>query len=251
MGFSKNILDAFREYAEACAPKEACGFITPDGFVASINISNRPEEEFKIASHEILANTGYLAVLHSHTNNKAFPSFSDIQGQIDTAVPWGLCLVKDGKASDVHFWGAGIADNVPLLGRPFRHGPTGTDGKGDCFALCKDYYRLTHNIILPEFPRQDGWWEEEGENLYTEGFSKAGFYEIGKGNSIPHGVKAGDAVLMKWGRKVVGPHHAGIILGKGLLLHHRDKRLSERVPMVDWLRHVTHWLRHEGLREVK
>ena len=36
----------------------------------------------------------------------------------------------------------------PLIGREFRHGASGSDDKGDCYALIKDWYFLEKGVKI-------------------------------------------------------------------------------------------------------
>lgn len=263
--FSENAIECARSWAEKCYPEECCGIISngefvkcdniielldcfSDGCQVSCNKSNRCRlKDFEI-NHNINLMFDIQAVIHSHTNGRNFPSSSDMSGQMAMGIPWGICSVYEEnnkpKASDVHFWGDQIP-KVPLVGRQFRHGPTGTDGRGDCYALMRDAYLEMFGIRLPEFPRDDDWWND-GENLYEDGFRQAGFEVIGTGQHPSQSPIPGDAVLMKWVRRSPGPHHAAMITENGLVLHHRAGHLSGHEPLLPWIKHITHWLRYVG-----
>jgi cell wall-associated NlpC family hydrolase len=123
-----------------------------------------------------------------------------------------------------------------LLGRDFRPGPSGSDGRGDCYALIRDWYAEHRGIELPEFPRDDEWWEH-GEDLYRENFAAAGFVQI-----APEAMQPGDVVLAQVMASTT--NHGGIVLPNGLVLHHLRNRLSRAEPLGPWMRFVTHVLRY-------
>lgn len=60
---------------------------------------------------------------------------------------------------------------APLIGRPFVHGIF------ECLTLVQDHYRRELDIKLPEYSRDDDWWNR-GENLYLEHLPAAGFIRV-------------------------------------------------------------------------
>lgn len=229
-----------REAAEAF-PQEAVWLITEAGCSRVPNVHADPEAYFEVAKEDTcraLAE-GLLAVVHSHPSGVPAPSAADMQGQLDSGVPWGL-LGTDGVGSTgIHWWGDG-APVAPLVGRTFHHGIT------DCYALIKDYYLLERGVTLPEYPRDWRWWEK-GQDLFSEGFRAAGFRVIDQQE-----VREGDVWLAQIGSKVV--NHGGVWLGQDLCLHQvcsgsqpiDTTRVSRREPVFRYLPYITHWLRHEG-----
>lgn len=231
----KQIAD-IRAHALAEYPRECCGIIEHGQYLPLTNSHQTPESDFAIdltawAEHEI------EAIVHSHPDAADEPTAADIAGQIETAVPWALCSVKSGEVSRPYTWGGDYTP--PLIGREFRHGPSGTDDKGDCYALIKDWYKLERNIELPEFPRDDEWWKNGGD-LYEHGFAEAGFKDMGL-TSAP---ESGDVVLMAINSAV--NNHAAIYLGDGMILHHLHGRLSRREPACLWRKMFKRWIRHEN-----
>lgn len=248
--FGPDIIAAIRQHAIVEFPKESCGFVTPDGYRPCRNVAENPEADFAISPEEYLAAGTVLAVVHSHPNGPVFPSAFDMRGQIDMAVPWGLVATNGEIASVPFFWGDGVPI-PPLVGRDFRHGPSGTDGLGDCYAVIKDGFAVGRGgmaaqgvtghwpfdpIGLPEFPRDDEWWTKGGD-LYRDGFQVAGFSRIGIEDARP-----GDVFLAQIRSPV--PNHGGLYLGDGLILHHLASRLSRREPIGGWLKYVVMVLRY-------
>lgn len=233
-----------RRHAIDAYPEEACGLVVSDGprvrYVRVNNIAPNPRESFAMplrvwARHQI------RAVVHSHPDKSADdgPSASDMRQQIATALPWGLTCTDGVAASPVIWWG----DMLPvpdLVGRPFRHGPSGSDGAGDCYALIRDWYRVERGIVLREFPRDVEWWNN-GADLYRQGFGDAGFRRLDTDREQP---QPGDVFLAQVRSPV--PNHGGIYLGSGLVLHQLSNRLSRREPVGPWAKMITHWLRYEG-----
>ena len=125
------------------------------------------------------------------------------------------------------------------MGRGFRHGVT------DCYSLIRDYYRLERDVVLPEFPRDWEWWCNE-QDLYRDGFGKAGFERL-----VDVDLRPGDVFLAQIRSGV--PNHGGVYLGDGLALHHLAARLpvdatrlSRREPIDRWMKFISHWLRYTG-----
>jgi proteasome lid subunit RPN8/RPN11 len=227
--FEKDI----RKHALREFPKESCGLITPYGYIACKNIAEKPEDHFEISWDEIAPHSGrILAYVHSHKWDSKGPGKSDMEGQIATNLPWGIILCSGETTKGPFYWGD-MLECPPMLNREFRHGPSGTDGRGDCYALIKDWYKVNRNIILPEFPRDDHWWEEvkdKNDNLYMNGFKKAGF------ERITTELQEGDVILMQ-DRKFQVINHAGIYLGNNIVLHHREGKLSGRV-LLEHIRNI-------------
>lgn len=241
---------AAREHAIAAYPNEACGLILKDGsYVALDNVAANPRQQFDCSEGRvpyILAGV-VASMVHSHPYEKTTlystetphdfgPSAHDMVQQIADGFPWGVIATNGIISSPVLFWGETI-EPVALRGRQFRHGPTGTDGKGDCYALIKDYYKQELNIVLPEGPRDYEWWVHN-ENLYLDNIMRAGFIVIPSKDAVP-----GDVFLAQINSAV--PNHGGVLLDQGLLLHHLSNRVSREEPLVGWRRHIVTWIRHK------
>lgn len=236
MNITEKIISDIKQHAAEAYPQEACGIITSKSrYVRMENTAADPKKDFRIEPAEMLKyEVG--AVVHSHPGGPCYPSESDMAGQIATAVPWGICIVDSaGEVSTPFFWGSSEF-MPPLLGRSFRHGPSGSDGCGDCYALIRDWYLLERGIKLQEYPRADGWWEK-GQNLYENFFQEAGFYEIRAEEAREGDVFMGRVLCSKI-------NHAGILLEDGLILHHLAGRESRREPVGRWMKLIDKWVRY-------
>jgi len=233
MMFGQEIEREIRKHAMREFPKESCGLITSYGYIPCRNKAEKPEDHFEISWEEISPHeSNILAYVHSHKWNSQGPGKSDMQGQIQTRVPWGIILCSGEATKGPFYWGD-MLDPPPLLNREFRHGPSGTDGRGDCYALIKDWYKINRGIIIPEFPRDDYWWKrpkEENDNLYMTGFKKAGFEQVSGDPEI------GDVILMQ-DRDLAVVNHAGVYIGNNIVMHHREGKLSGRV-LIEYLRGI-------------
>lgn len=220
-------------------PQESCGFIIDDEYHPKKNIAEEPNGNFKIHANAFVAaeKKGLQAIVHSHPNGFQCPTKADMDGQLRTAVTWGVVwLDGEGDVLGPAWWGDDLPIQ-PLIGRPFVHGVY------DCYSLVRDTYRLEHDIILPEFPRGPDWWDH-GEDLYAKGFEDAGFYRISESDMRP-----GDCFMCRFKSPVT--QHAGVYLGGNQALHHLTKRLSRRDTMSSWKKYVTHWVRHKDQKPIE
>ncbi|WP_373947539.1 C40 family peptidase [Pandoraea sputorum] len=172
-----------------------------------------------------------VGVVHSHPDSPAAPSEADLVGCEATGLPWHILSWPTDDLRTIEPSGY-IA---PLIGRTFAHGVL------DCWSLVRDFYARELGIELPDFERRDDWWAQ-GENLYMEGYPKAGFVVVNQ--DAPE--KVGDVILMQ--RRAEVPNHAGVYLGGGLMLHHMHGRLSTREVYGGYWREITRCvLRHQNL----
>lgn len=229
-----DVLEALREHAAQECPRESCGVVViwkgRQRYVPCRNIADKSEnfvihpEDFAAAEH--LGET--VLIVHSHPYTAPLPSDADLTMCERTAVPW---LIVNWPTGAVHIFNPS-GYKAPLIGRQFSHGVL------DCYALVKDFYERELKIVLPEFEREELWWEK-GQNLYLENFQTAGF-------SVVSDLQQYDAFLMMVGSPV--PNHAAIYLGDGFIMHHLLNRLSSRDVYGGWYQKITvKTLRHKDL----
>lgn len=227
--FGPEVIAAIKADGIARYPEEACGLVTADGYVPFPNVADDPRRHFEmpVEALSLIAAGGVLAVAHSHPDGPAGPSLADQQQQIAMGIPWGIVVVRGEMAEEPIWWGPGIPDQ-PYSGRDFRWGPTGTDGKGDCFALVHDWYRRERGLVMRERAR-DGTWQDHSPLLYEDGWKDEGFTPVFRQDLQP-----GDAILFSI-RNKGRLNHAGVFVGDGVFLHHPANRLSEATNVVTWL----------------
>ncbi|MBS7812343.1 NlpC/P60 family protein [Roseococcus pinisoli] len=237
--FGAAVEAAIQKHAVEMHPQEACGVVTAQGYVRCANVADDPLKNFAISEEELALHRPIFAIVHSHPGGSLTPSELDQQRQIDGDLIWGICAVHhdpvDGLTPlPVLWWGDGVwqdHDLPPLIARPFRWGPTGTDGAGDCFSLARDYYQLHHGFLMDEVARASGFWRR-GADPYGTRWKSAGFEKIELTDMQP-----GDAVFLCIRADV--PNHAAIFLGEGgLILHHLENHLSYREPLARWTNSV-------------
>ena len=191
-------------------------------------------------------------MVHSHPDAAALPSEADRVACEASGLPWYIVAVAkdlDGKvkAGEIRgFTPEGF--QAPLLGRQFAHGVL------DCYSLVRDWYARERGITLPDFPREDGWWEPgRAGDLYMDHYAEAGFRPL-----QPHEALApGDVVVMQV--RSDRANHAGVFLGAqplseapdlfplpDAMLHHLYGRDSERVVYGGFWREATRVVLRHG-----
>jgi proteasome lid subunit RPN8/RPN11 len=233
---TNTVAERIKQYALEKYPEEMCGVISGGEFFPMRNIAENTLECFRIDEKELLRYSQIDAIVHSHPNGPEYPSKEDMARQIESNTPWGLINVgAHGWVGEPFFWGDSLPV-IPLVGRPFRYGPSGTDGKGDCYSLIRDYFWLEKGIRLKEFPREWDWWFH-GEDMYNALFADAGFKEIRASEAKP-----GDVFFMVISAPVA--NHGGILVEEEMILHHLANRLSRKEPFGRWSKFVTRWVRY-------
>lgn len=255
----KRTLTAIRAHAMAEYPRECCGLVV----MAARRESYWPCQNLATGTdHFVMDPEDYAkaeeagritAIIHSHPDVPIDPSEADRVACEASGLPWFIVGVEKDAA------GAVVAGDVrgfapegyvaPLLGRPFAHGVL------DCYSLIRDGYARELDISLPDFHRDDGWWEPGREgDLYMDHFAEAGFRPLTVGEEL----QFGDVVLMQIRSDRV--NHAGLFIGSrplkeapnlfpvpNAMLHHLYGRDSERVVYGGYWREATRLaLRYEG-----
>lgn len=230
-----------RDHAIAEYPREACGLIVvvkgKERYLPCRNVA-QGNDNFQVHHEDqaVAEDMGdIMALVHSHPNGSSLPSQADRVQMAMHDIPWYILSVNaDGETSDLCRYEP-EAYEAPLVGRHFAHGVL------DCGTLIIDYYARHLDIIIPDFPREDDWWNK-GQDLYMQHFAEAGFEPI-KGAIREH-----DVILMQVRSPVA--NHAGVYIGDGLMLHHMYNRLSTRDVYGGWFQEVTRMvLRHRELKE--
>lgn len=233
-------LKAMLQHAEEEAPRECCGLLVQafDGAMhyrpaANLAPADAGRDRFTLDPQAWIDAESFgivAAVVHSHPNASANPSMADRAQCERSGLPWLIVGWPSGAIVQVDPEGW----EAPLEGRTFHHGVL------DCYTLAQDWYRREWGLVLPDFEREDGWWERgRGLNLYRDGLAAAGFVQV---HDEP---QRGDGLLMRVLSDV--ENHAAVYLGDGLMLHHLYGQLS-RVERWDgpWQRRTTAVVRHRS-----
>lgn len=253
MRVKKEIIQAAKDHAALVYPNESCGLIiqTEEGrkYYACNNIAVTPSDNFYISPEDYCKAEDQgkiLAIVHSHPDKAPKPSMADRVSCELHELPWLILSVPD-VGED---WLKPTGYQAPLLGREFSHGVL------DCYTLVKDFYQRELNIELPNFARENLWWEDKNSpSLYEENFEKAGFYPVDK-------PQYGDMIVFQVGR-TEHPNHAGIyladngefkseqtkpIFGNQLFIHHLFGKMSTRDIYGDaWIERTRLILRHKNI----
>ena len=203
MKLTAKLKKAVLAHAEQCYPLECCGVIVGKEYISCRNIAE-DKNQFEV-HHEDLARAEDLgeiqAYVHSHPDASARASELDLH-QIELhEKPWVICAYPDVEFQVYEPRGY----RAPLVGRNFHH------GWQDCYSLVRDFYKRELDIDIPDYERQNKWWEsKENASLYLDNFQEAGFVEV----SEP---QYGDVLLCRVGR-TEHVNHAVIWLGNNGML---------------------------------
>ena len=233
---NEKVLQAIREHAAKEYPRECCGLvIVVRGKARYVECRNIADSDQHFVMHpEDYAEAEDIgeitAIVHSHCNVPATPSTPDRVGCEKSGKPWIIVSWPTGDIQTLEPEGY----EAPLVGREFHHGVL------DCYALCRDYYKRTLDIALPDLPRDYEWWLK-GQNLYIDNFESVGFVRVD-----PNTLREHDAILMQLASPV--PNHAGVYVGDNKILQHVMHRLSSHDIYGGWYRKCTvAIIRHRSL----
>src|SRR5574344_1559537 len=145
MKLTAKLKKAIRSHAEECFPRECCGVIVNDQYIACRNIAEN-DHQFEI-HHKDLAKAEDLgeiqAYVHSHPNASARASEIDlIQIELHEK-PWVICAYPDIEFQVYEPCGY----KAPLVGRNYIHGIQ------DCYSIVRDFYERELGISLIDFER--------------------------------------------------------------------------------------------------
>lgn len=254
-----HIKKAIEKHALKDYPRECCGLIIAVGgkqkYIPCRNIADH-NLDFRMSAEDyaLAEDQGQiLSIVHSHIDRDAYPSEADLVSCEQTQLPWHIVAVgldAGDLEPSVRQWHSFEPSGYvsPLVGRDFFHGSL------DCYGLVKDFYSRELGIELPEFEREDFWWQKEGnQELYLDNLDKAGFYQVDE-------PQYGDLILMQYRSEKT--NHGGIYIGDAqlktqpdlhpvpnALLHHPMPRLSERTVYAGYWRDITRMIvRHKDAK---
>lgn len=235
------MINDIKKHAAECYPQESCGVVVlVDGvetYMPCRNVADTPTESFRIDAVDLMRIEDQygapVAVVHSHPDATARPSDGDRKMCEAHGIPYHIIsigkLMPEGFDFSEVFTVVPCGWKAPLEGRQFAHGTL------DCYSLVQDWYAEKLGVQLPDFHRQDDWWNK-GERLYTkEVFFEHGFREVGV-----DAMEVGDVLIMQ----VMAPveNHAAIYVGNGKILHHMFGQTSRIVPFGGFLKSTTRYV---------
>ena len=223
--------ETFRVY-----PNEMCGFLTAEDFIPVTNISDHPEDSFKIdAADYIKLYKDAIAIVHSHTRERTktelfdlrTPSYADYLSQKKTGKPW-LIVGCEGMSvsSPVQF--PRVRSNE-YIGRRFQW------FLNDCYNLVQDFYWFELGIDLPEAKITPDYYKMRVfDGIFDVYIEEYGFKEV------PYEtLQENDLVLLDNGG--FESNHLGIYT-KGQILH--QGLLSVSVPFETFIGRIKKVLRY-------
>jgi cell wall-associated NlpC family hydrolase len=202
-------------------PREACGLVAvvkgKQQYHPCKNLAHRDSdfllspEDYAVVEDYVTEYAGdIVAVLHSHPGADSRPTPADKVGCEASGLQWFIFSLK---TKDWHtFSPSGY--RAPLIGRKFKHGVF------DCYSAVRDWYKEKLSISLPDFEREDKWWNK-GQNLIMDNFQSAGFTQV-SGKDL----KVGDIILMNMAGPIVS--HCAVYIGNDQIFHQTVNRLSSR-----------------------
>lgn len=246
--FGHETLDAIRAHAVEAYPNECCGFVLPDGtYMRCANTHSDPANNFRVADVDTARalDAKAIAMVHSHPDGLAEPSYSDQLGQIKTGMTWGVLNVlgiNDGdkivpQAGSIVWWGDDLPIS-PLKGRKFLWGVF------HCWSLYRDWLRLNHDITIPNFPCERTFIDDD-HNIFLDNCERAGLRNLGKI----------DMSELRYGDMLVGhikgnyPNHCGVFEGGDTFLHHPPDAASGDANLLRWWPHIDTVFRYDGLKK--
>jgi len=234
--FDASIIAAAAAHARAAYPHEAGGLVIGGAYVAFPNISPAPGEAFRLPDDAWPLDKPVEAVIHSHVAapdprhrcDPRAPSAADIEGQQATGVPWGILWTDKERTTEPIWFGDHLLDDPLFDGasnhvqRDFLHGVR------DCFSILRCWFHQVRGVTLPDLPRDFEFWKTGGD-LVGDNLAAMGFQRIARDELAP-----GDVALMRTVTDIDFPHHCGVLLEHGQLLHHPRNRLSCSEPLGRW-----------------
>jgi len=228
-----DVKEQILEHAKQEYPNECCGVVIifkgKERYHPCKNLATEADDNFILSPvdyAEAEDKGEIIKIVHSHPASNPEPSQADLVGIERSGLPWVIVNPLTGSFTESEPSGY----QAPLIGRRFVHGVL------DCYALIKDYYETILEIDIPDFDRENYWWEK-GQNLYVDNFQKAGFHRVDD-------LREHDGIIIMSGSST--PNHAGVYIGDNKILHHVQHRLSSRdVYGGYWLKNTWAVVRHE------
>jgi proteasome lid subunit RPN8/RPN11 len=221
-------------HAQEVHPNESVGMVVGGEYIRLENNSDDPENSFLVNSNDF--DKAYAAgeiecLIHSHEDFD-MASKEDMEFQQNLEIPFGIVSLKNKSLIQIAYFGDQLPERPPLKGRRFFWGAY------DCLTLTRDYFKEKFNIILPNPPRDWGFWsrkEKVFENYFnTEPVKR--IYEMGD-------IKENDLLLYNCFGGVV--NHIGIYVGNNQVMHHFIGELSGLRPITYMQKYINYIFRHE------
>src|SRR5574343_933514 len=94
--FPAEVIAGIKAHARRSWPEECCGIVAHSEYIPVVNRHPEPKEHFRMEPDEYLPLAlGQLqAIVHSHTNDKDWPSVADQEEQMRSKLPWGILVAR-------------------------------------------------------------------------------------------------------------------------------------------------------------
>lgn len=241
--------DAIRAVV-AAGSAEICGLFVPDEavgyrFVQMDNQASQKKTHFEMAEEDFAPyrDKAGIMLVHSHPHGPNYPSYHDIATTAALGITSVLIAPSEGGVHGYEFIYFGPAGLHGIEARTYRFGVT------DCFACVRDIYAQSHQIILPDMPREWGWWEER-KSYFERYYRSFGFHKLQEGAML----QEADVFIARLRAPV--DNHSGYYAGNGLIIHHLagrypvDKsRLVTTEPVTRMQPFIHYWLRHDTMKD--
>lgn len=237
----RKFLPEIIQHAQEVYPHECCGAIISDKYVRFENTAQDPEKNFAFSIEDefrlmVSEKEMTQAIVHSHPDGPATPSAEDMKAQIASGLPFVLVAFENGIWEYREFGDHRLDD--ALEERPFQHGVL------DCGEAVRSWYWQTLAIKIPNVPRDDDWWWQEGQNIYVDSFKMQGFEQVQV--VALSDLQVGDVFFYRL-TKATTESHAGVYVGDDLIFHHLPGRLSRKELVGPWFHRASRWVRHKSL----
>jgi proteasome lid subunit RPN8/RPN11 len=202
--------------------------VLPDGeILRARNRSPFPETSFAADGRTTLRarELGATFLYHSHPEGSAQPSALDQASCKKLGIPYLVYGVKGDEFE--------IFDPTPAWHQLLElHWDW---GRQDCFSMVRDYFRVCHEIEIPEHDRPDPFPPEY--NFFHMLHEDMGFRVVEKPP------REHDVISLHFGCRF--ENHLAVVLGDQVL-HHAKDRLSQREDFTKaWRDRIVHVYRHE------
>lgn len=251
--FGPACIQAMRVHALAEYPRESAGMVVDGEYWPLVNESPDPDAVMFDERVALRHGTALQALVHSHPNGPAYPSYQDQVSQIAWGIPWGIVSCNESVAAEPIWWGDGTPrpPYIPRVDQPvgFRW------VVDDCYQRIRDAFWQGRGIRLKEFAREWGAWKagpgRPAFSGYLHHYRDGGFVEVDRPQEW-------DLAVMRFSEEVA-PSHAGVLLAGNMLLHHLGdpdepvalSKIARREPIGRWMRCIRgggFWLRYVGAR---
>jgi proteasome lid subunit RPN8/RPN11 len=193
-------------------PQESIGVAWPDGRYERLrnrdDVAPDHRASLELADVQRLQAAPGAILVHSHPGGPQCPSARDLATQAAWSIPFVVLPVSAAGPLGPAF-GWGHAQDMPLIGRPFRH------GLWDCYSLIRDFQARDMGVQVADYPRDWQWWSQRPPpDMYRAHFQAEHFVDI----PLAEATRRGDVIL--YALKAPVPNHGAIVLEPDLILHH-------------------------------